>query len=130
QRDKKELDNAFKEGRINETDYRGALQLAWFGKHLTRVDKYFAQSGPQRQLYLDELIIKKLKEEADLKSGKIKPKDAEEIRGNPSAVEEKARIDKWPADAKDRWYQYQKEYKARKKLIESKMKPAATKPTG
>src|SRR5205814_121025 len=118
-----ELDNAFKEGRISETDYRGALQLAWFGKHLGRVERYFAQSGAQRQAYLDELIIKKLKEEADIRSGKIKPKDAEEISGNPSAVEEKARIDKWPPEARDRWYQCQKAYKERKKLIESKMKP-------
>src|SRR6266850_2238163 len=117
EKDKKELDNAFKDGRISETEYRGALQLAWFGKHIARVDKYFAQSGVQRQVYLNELINKKLKEEADLRSGKIKPKDAEEISGNPSAVEEKARIDKWPAEAKDRWYQFQKAYKERKKLI-------------
>src|SRR4051812_22328057 len=66
EKDKKELDNAFKDGRISETEYRAALQLAWFGKHIARVDKYLAQSGPQRQAYLDELILKKLKEEADI----------------------------------------------------------------
>src|SRR5882672_5174795 len=40
----KELDKVFADGRITETEYRGALQMAWFGKHLTRVDKYAAGS--------------------------------------------------------------------------------------
>jgi hypothetical protein len=122
----KELDKAFAERQINETEYRTALQMAWFGKHLARVDKYSSQGGPQKQAYLDEMIIKKLNED---EAEKRNPKPAKEndISGNPSAVEEKARIDKWPAEARERWYQFEKAYKDRKKLIEAaraKTRPA------
>jgi hypothetical protein len=125
-----ELDKAFEAGQITETEYRNALQLAWFGKHLNRVDKYSAQGGPQKQAYLDELIVKKLNEDEAEKRNPKPPKE-NDISGNPSAVEERAQIDKWPAEARERWYQYQKAYKDRKKLIEAaraKTRPAATKP--
>ena len=82
------------------------------------------------QAYLDELIVKKLNED---EWDKLHPKPPKEndISGNPSSAEERARIDKWPAEAKERWYQYEKAYKDRKKLIEAaraKTRPAATKP--
>ena len=129
EKDKKELDKAYADGRITETEYRAALQMAWFGKHLTRVDKYSAQGGPQKQAYLDELILKKLKEEEEDKLHPKPPKEGD-ISGNPSAAEERQIVDKWPAEAKERWYQFEKEYKARKKKIEearAKTRPAATK---
>src|SRR5436190_24189114 len=34
----REIDKAFEARQINETEYRAALQLAWYGKHLSRVD--------------------------------------------------------------------------------------------
>jgi len=40
-----ELDKAFEARQITETEYRNALQLAWFGKHLNRVDKWSARAG-------------------------------------------------------------------------------------
>ena len=128
-KEKKELDKVFAEGRITETEYRAALQAAWFGKHLTRVEKYAAMAGTARQAYLDKNIISQLDEK---EREKITPKPAKEndISGNPSATEERARIDKWPAEARERWYQYEKEYKARKKLIEqarAKTRPAVNK---
>jgi hypothetical protein len=125
----KELDKAFSEGRITETDYRGALQMAWFGKHLAKVDKYAVQGGPQKQAYLEELILEQIKEK-ELEKTNPKPPKGIDISGNPSAAEEKARIDKWPPDAKERWYQFQNDYKARKKKIEearAKTRPAVTK---
>ncbi|HEV8290353.1 MAG TPA: hypothetical protein VGP94_00450 [Tepidisphaeraceae bacterium] len=129
EKDKKELDKAFSEGRISETEYRNALQMAWFGKHLTRVDKYFAAAGPQRVAYLDELALKKIMED---EQDKLHPKPPKEMdfSGNPSEPEERARIDKWPAEARERWYQFEKEYKARKKKIEearAKTRPAVSK---
>ncbi|HEV8604961.1 MAG TPA: hypothetical protein VGQ99_06325 [Tepidisphaeraceae bacterium] len=126
EKDKKEIDKAYAEGRINETEYRAALQMAWFGKHLARVDKYSGQGGQQKQAYLDELILKKLKEDDEERRNPKPPKEGD-ISGNPSAAEEKARIDKWPPDARERWYQFEKEYKARKKKIEearAKTRPA------
>ena len=129
EKDKKELDCEYSEGRISETEYRAALQMAWFGKHLTRVDKYAAQGGPQKQAYLDELIIKQIREK-ELEKTNPKPPKKNDINGNPSMAEEKARIDKWPPDARERWYQFEKAYKDRKKMIEAaraKTRPTATK---
>jgi hypothetical protein len=128
-KEKKELDHAYAEGRITETEYRAALQLAWFGKHLGKVEKYASQGGPQKQAYLDEMILKQIKEK-ELEKTNPKPPKGNDISGNPSAAEEKARIDKWPADARERWYQYQSDYKARKKKIEearAKTRPAVVK---
>src|ERR1051325_1545755 len=90
-----ELDKAYEAGKISETEYRNALQLAWFGKHLNRVDKWSAQGGPQKQAYLDEMIVKKLIEDDQAKLHPKPPKE-NDISGNPSANEERARIDKWP----------------------------------
>jgi hypothetical protein len=129
EKDKKELDKAFAEGRTTETEYRAALQMAWYGKHLSRVDKYFSQGGPQRVAYLDELIFKKLKEEEE-EAKNPKPPKENDISGNPSALEERARVAKWPADARERWYQFEREHQARKKKIEearAKTRPAVTK---
>ncbi len=118
EKDKKEVDKAYAEGRINETEFRAALQMAWFWKHMSRVDKYSAQGGPQKQAYLDELILKQIKEKEEEKRNPKPPKEGD-ISGNPSAAEEKARIDKWPPDARERWYQFEKAYKDRKKVIEA-----------
>jgi hypothetical protein len=125
----KEIDKAFASGQINETEYRYALQLAWFGKHLDRVDKYFSQGGPQRVAYVDELVFKKLNEDEEEKR-RPKPPKENDISGNPSALEEKARIDKWPPEVRERWYQFQREYSIRKDRIEdarAKTRPAASK---
>ncbi len=127
-KEKKELDHAYSEGRITETEYRAALQMAWFGKHLAKVDKYSAQGGPQKQAYLDELIFKQIKEK-ELEKTNPKPPKENDISGSPSMAEEKARIDKWPADARERWYQFEKAYKDRKKMIEAaraKTRPAVS----
>jgi hypothetical protein len=129
EKDKKELDKAFTEGRLTESDYRGALQMAWYGKHLARVEKYFSMAGPQRVAHLDEMILKKIKEDEEEKLHPKPPKE-NDISGNPSALEEKAQIEKWPPDARERWYQFEREYKARKKKIEearAKTRPTAAK---
>lgn len=122
----RELDKAFEARQISETEYRAALQLAWFGKHLNRIDRYFSNAGPQRVAYLDHLILSKIAED---EQEKIHPKPPKEndINGNPSALEEKARIDKWPTEAKDRWDQFERDYSARKKKVEEAR--AKTRPT-
>jgi hypothetical protein len=123
----KELDKAYADGRVTETEYRAALQMAWFGKHLARVDRYAAQGGSQKQTYLDELILEQIKEK-ELERTNPKPPKENDISGNPSGAEEKARLDKWPAEVREKWYQFQSDYKARKKKIEearAKTRPAA-----
>jgi len=124
---KDEIDNAFKEGRISEGEYRKALQMAWFGKHLARVDKWHSLVGLARQQYLDELIVKKIKEDEEEARHPTPPK---EIDGNPTGAEERARVEKWPPEARERWHAFEKAHKDRKKEIEkmrAKTRPAATK---
>jgi len=126
----KELDKAYTDRRVTETEYRAALQMAWYGKHLARVEKYAAQGRAQKQAYLDELILEQIKEK-ELEKTNPRPAKEIDISGNPSGAEEKAEINKWPAEVRDRWYQFQSDYKARKKKIEearAKTRPAATKP--
>jgi hypothetical protein len=124
EKEKDEIDNAFKAGQLTEAEYRKALQMAWFGKHLARVEKYYSMTGPPRQQYLDELIVKKFKEDEEEAKN---PKPPKEISGNPTGAEEKARIEKWPAEARERWEGFEKAYKDRKKDVEkmrAKTRPA------
>src|SRR5438105_7202100 len=61
----KELDDAFKQGRLTEAEYRNALEAAWLGKHLNRVEKYFALApGSARANYINQLVTKKVKKDA------------------------------------------------------------------
>ncbi len=125
----KELDKAFAEGKINETEYRTALQMAWFGKRLARVDKWASLSGVQRQAYLDEIIVKKLNED-EAEERNPKPKVEGKISGNPTGTEERAHMSKWPPEARERWEAFEKAYKNREDEIEklrAQTRPAARK---
>src|SRR5258706_6966385 len=79
----KELDKAYADRQITETEYRAALQMAWFGKHLSRADRYAAQGRAQKQAYLDELILESIKEK-ELEKTNPKPPKENDISGNPS----------------------------------------------
>jgi hypothetical protein len=71
----KELDKAYAAGGMSETEYRAALQMAWFGKHPARVDRYSAQGGSQKQAYLNELILESIKEKELEKTNPKPPKE-------------------------------------------------------
>jgi hypothetical protein len=143
---------AYKEGRLDDVEYRKALQAAYLGKHLSRMKKYVAKTpGPARDAYVDNLLDKK-KKKGDGKAGGAKagagkakpPKDgakksddlspltAEEIKRDDS--EEQQQIDAWPATVRQQWQEYRQALAERKRLRKPPAEPAveatADAPTG
>src|SRR5262245_15167765 len=51
-RGNKEIDHAFKSGQISESEYRTALDAAWLGKHVNRVEKYQTMGSTARTQYI------------------------------------------------------------------------------
>lgn len=106
----KQIDQAFKARQMTEAQYRAALEAAWLGKHLNRVEKYFGlPPGQARTAYIDGLLAKKNK-----KSGK---NDHENVEADESVAESK--VDQWPAPIRDQWTQFHTAYKKEKKSRES-----------
>jgi len=117
--DKGDVERAFRDGKITEAEYRATLVNAELGKHLGRMEKYYAvPPGQPRTNYLNRLIDKKEKK-AKLKPT-TKPDEDEMV---PDKEVEKLRIEAWPADVREQWRQYQTSYKDLKHLREQVTKP-------
>jgi hypothetical protein len=110
----KQVDQAFHDRRMTEAQYRAALEAAWLGKHINRVEKYISIPAGQRAAYIDGLLDKKHK-----KPGK---EDKDKIDADESAAE--ARVEHWPPAVRDQWNQFHAAYKKQKQSRES----AATRP--
>jgi hypothetical protein len=116
-----ELDDAFKQGRVTEGEYRNALEAAWLGKHLNHVEKYFSLApGSARANYIDQLVTKKVKKDA--KNGKDENVDPDDPRVDETAAE--LRTELWPSNVRTQWEQFHNVYHQEKKLREK----AATRP--
>jgi hypothetical protein len=114
---------AYAQGKMSDTEYRKALQAAWYGKQLGRMKKYFEKPpGRERIAYLDKLVQKKY-EDDDKKNGKgggkgngksddLSPLTAEEIKRDDA--DEEADVSAWPADIRSRWDEYRQAYRQRK----------------
>lgn len=106
----KDLEQAFRDKRLSEPEYRTALDAAWLGKHINRTEKYFAlPPGQARTDYINKLIDKKLRKNA-------KPQDPSEIDPDETAASQK--VDGWPAAVKQQWQQFHTIYRAEKKAKE------------
>jgi hypothetical protein len=118
------LKAAYAAGKMNDDEYRKALQAAYYGKHLARMKKYFEKPpGRERTAYLDKLVQKKYEDDNKDKKGPGKgsaksdshsPLTAEEIKRDDT--DQEGDISAWPADVRTKWEEYKKEYKARKDL--------------
>src|SRR5438067_4199921 len=52
-----ELDQAYRDHRLTEPEYRAGLEAAWLGKHIKHVEKYFAlPPGQSRADYITKLL--------------------------------------------------------------------------
>lgn len=116
------LKAAYAEGKMNDDEYRLALQAAYYGKHLDRMKKYFEKPpGRERTAYLDKLVQKKYEDDDKKGDGKtsgksddLKPLTADEIKRDDTEQDDD--ISAWPADVRAKWEEYKREYKARKDL--------------
>ena len=109
-----ELDQSFKDHRLTEPEYRTALEAAWLGKHIKRVEKYHAlPPGQPRADYIDKLLDKKERKAENPKSG--------EIKADETAAEMK--VEKWPPAVRQQWEAFHNAYSKEKKLREPASKP-------
>jgi hypothetical protein len=122
---------AYKQGKLSDTEYRRALQLGWYDKHLDRMDKYFNRPPMMRTMYIDEKVLgKKVKKnhpgvvapgkkpkppKDEEKSDDLSPLKAEEIDRDNSTEEQD--IKKWPPDVRSRWSEYRTALAARKEFF-------------
>lgn len=118
-----ELESAWKNHKITDTEYKASMNVAWLAKHLSRVDKYFSlRPGQERIDYLNKMIDKQDKD-------KVKPKKAgdaseDEIVRRDKTVA-KMRTDTWPPEIRDQWKQFNKLLKEQEKAREKALRAAA-----
>jgi hypothetical protein len=76
------LKAAYAAGKMTDDEFRKALQAAWYGKHLTRMKKYFEKPpGRERTAYLDKLVQKKYEDDNKDKKGSGKGAGKAESHG-------------------------------------------------
>jgi hypothetical protein len=118
-----ELDQAYTSKRLTESEYRAALEAAWLGKHINRIEKYFAlPPGQARTTYLNKLVDKKERKKTKSPSA---AKGPDEIDADETAAELK--VEKWPDPIRTQWKTFHDAYRAHKKAAEKAAKPQ-TKP--
>ena len=108
-----EIDQLFKQGKLTDADYRAALETAWLGKHINRVEKYVSlPAGNARANYIAQLLTKKAKKDAaKMKNGLD---EADDIRVDETAAS--LRVESWPANVRDQWNLFHAAYRQEKKL--------------
>ena len=114
----KAVEQAYDEGRLTDQEFRRALQLAWYGEHLKKMDKFFSKPPTMRLAYLDSQVDKKIRKKKKNKGGP-KPDDSsaltsEEIDRDDSTEAED--IKSWPGDVQQRWNEYRSAYASRKQF--------------
>jgi hypothetical protein len=113
-----ELDQAFADRRLNESEYRAGLEAAWLGKHINRVEKYFAlPPGQGRVNYITKLLDKK-----ERKRAAAAGKEDDDIDADETAAE--LRVEKWPSDIRTQWDVFHTAYRQQKKA-RTKVAPSA-----
>jgi hypothetical protein len=114
----KAVEKAYDEGRLTDQEYRRALQLAWYGDHLKKMDKFFAKPPTMRLAYLDSQVDKKIrkkkKKKADPKADDSAALTSDEIDRDDSTEAED--IKGWPGDVQQRWNEYRSAYASRKQF--------------
>jgi hypothetical protein len=109
----KEIDQTFAEGKLSEAEYRSGLEASWLGKHVNRVEKYFAlPPGQARGAYLDKLLDKREEKKADDKKSKAASNDRK-LKADETAAE--LRVERWPADARMKWDTFHNAYRDQRK---------------
>ena len=119
-----ELDQAYRDKRLKEPEYRAGLEAAWLGKHLNRVEKYFALPPGQGRIdYINKLLDKRERKKAE-------PADANDIDADETAAELK--VEKWPSSPRSQWEQFHTAYRKQRKAREAAREPQSrpTSPVG
>ena len=115
----KRVEEAYEQGQLSDQEFRRALQLAWYGEHLKKMDNFFSKPPSLRLMYLDKQVEKKrkkkLKNKDEPKPDDKAPLKADEIDRDDST--EEADIKRWPPDVRQRWTEYRAAFAARKQYL-------------
>ena len=127
---------AYKDGRLTDQEYRRALQLGWYDKHLDRMEKFYDRPPMRRIEYIDSKVLgKKIKAAAVAAGapGAKKPKDEEKSDDmtalKPEEIDrddsnEEQDIKRWPADVRQKWTEYRAAVAARKDFYKERERQA------
>lgn len=122
----KEMEEAFKNRQITEAQLRLGKELAWFGKQLDRMERYYSEGPAGRVAYINKLAEKKVKKDNEPSGSKSKDDD-EDVDVQRDQASEELRPQTWPKDVQAKWKEFREAYSAAKKASEAKLKPV-TKP--
>jgi hypothetical protein len=104
----KRVEEAYEQGQLSDQEFRRALQLAWYGEHLKKMDNFYSKPPSMRLMYLDKQVEKKrrkkLKDKDEAKPDDKAPLKADEIDRDDSTEEQD--VKRWPADVRQRWTEY------------------------
>ena len=132
----KALKDLYEEGSIEAPELRLTKELAWFGKHLDRMNEYHSKPGTRdRQAYIDRLISKEEQKDAeDEKKEKEKPKKPNDPNQRKSGDIERDQLSEeirplgWPKDVQAKWNAYRTALRDRKEQLKTPKQPAASNP--
>lgn len=128
----KDLLEDYKAGKLTDHEYRRALQLGWYDKHLDRAENYAMLAPARRPAYLDKWARPKdngkteddeEEKKDEKKSGRVGPRKPEDIKRDDSA--EEADVKRWPADVRQKWADYRSALAARKQYWKDQQEKAA-----
>ena len=130
-----ELDQAYRDEKLNATEYRRGLELAWFGKELPRMEKYASLAPAEQAAYIDERVDKK--EEKDRKKEKnrgdgggksdqsaVAAPSPGPIPGKRDEQSEKDIPRSWPTEWREKWKKYREALKDRREDREEQRESA------
>lgn len=120
---------AYKDGKLDDVQYRRSLQLGWYDKHLDRMEKFFNRPPQLRMVYIDEKVLgKKMQKKGIPVPGKKDPKPKKEEKSDDASPLKPEEIDRdnsteeqdvktWPADVRQRWIEYRAALASRKEAF-------------
>jgi hypothetical protein len=111
----KRVEEAYEQGQLSDQEFRRALQLAWYGEHLKKMDSFYAKPPTLRLMYLDKQVEKKRKKK--LKNKGEKPDDQAALKADANDRDdstEEADVQRLPPDVRQRWTDYRAAFAARK----------------
>lgn len=131
----KELVEAYRAGQLSQEDLSKALQAAYFGRHIRRMENFHERrTQKERDAYLDKLLDKKHAEKEGIawqkKDGTkviLSPdaKDADDVKHiERDVVLEAEVLQTWPAEIQQRWKEYHAAVDERKKFRKEKERQA------
>jgi hypothetical protein len=130
---KDKIEQAYTSGKLNDMEYRKALEAAYLGKRLDEMQKYFSKPpGKNRDSYLDKLLEKQDKKRQTAARNPAAKKEKKEDQIPRDRSDEDAQMNNWPPEVHAQYVQFKQALDERKKAYREahpSAKNAATRPS-